>query len=66
MHTEEYLTDFIGGKISEKDQRRTGFPWSAGLVQRCRYETGMYYLTCAGTEITVTNKPCVVFQPKIK
>ncbi|XP_057206837.1 uncharacterized protein SYNPCC7002_A1628 [Triplophysa rosa] len=40
VHTEEYLANFIGGKISEKDQRRTGFPWSAGLVQRCRYETG--------------------------
>ncbi|XP_077064152.1 uncharacterized protein SYNPCC7002_A1628 isoform X2 [Siphateles boraxobius] len=40
VHTEEYLSNFIGGKISEKDQRRTGFPWSSGLVQRCRYETG--------------------------
>ncbi|XP_051965449.1 uncharacterized protein SYNPCC7002_A1628 [Xyrauchen texanus] len=40
VHTEEYLTNFISGNISEKDQRRTGFPWSAGLVQRCRYETG--------------------------
>lgn len=39
-HTEEYLSNFISGKISEKDQRRTGFLWSSGLVQRCRYETG--------------------------
>lgn len=40
VHTEEYLSNFISGKISEKDQKRSGFPWSSGLVQRCRYETG--------------------------
>uniref|UniRef100_A0A9J8CBS8 Histone deacetylase 12 n=1 Tax=Cyprinus carpio carpio TaxID=630221 RepID=A0A9J8CBS8_CYPCA len=40
VHTEEYLSNFISGEISEKDQRRTGFQWSSGLVQRCRYETG--------------------------
>ncbi|XP_010794350.1 histone deacetylase 11 [Notothenia coriiceps] len=40
VHTEEYLNDFFNGKINEQDQRRTGFPWSEGLVRRCRYETG--------------------------
>ncbi|XP_058490510.1 uncharacterized protein SYNPCC7002_A1628 [Solea solea] len=40
VHTEEYLDNFIHGKTSEKDQRRTGFSWSEGLVRRCRYETG--------------------------
>ncbi|XP_033953101.1 uncharacterized protein SYNPCC7002_A1628 isoform X2 [Pseudochaenichthys georgianus] len=24
----------------EQEQRRTGFPWSEGIVRRCRYETG--------------------------
>lgn len=28
------------GTINEKEQRRTGFPWSEGIVTRCRYETG--------------------------
>ncbi|XP_041664127.1 uncharacterized protein SYNPCC7002_A1628 isoform X1 [Cheilinus undulatus] len=40
VHTEEYLNDFINGKINEQEQRRTGFPWSEGIVRRCRYETG--------------------------
>ncbi|XP_035240354.1 uncharacterized protein SYNPCC7002_A1628 isoform X2 [Anguilla anguilla] len=40
VHTKEYLHNFINGKIEEKEQRRTGFPWSEGIVQRCRYETG--------------------------
>lgn len=40
VHTEDYLNNFINGKIEEKEQRRTGFPWSEGIVRRCRYETG--------------------------
>ncbi|KAI3354098.1 hypothetical protein L3Q82_018650 [Scortum barcoo] len=40
VHTEEYLNNFISGKINEQEQRRTGFPWSEGIVRRCRYETG--------------------------
>ncbi|XP_008274849.1 histone deacetylase 11 isoform X1 [Stegastes partitus] len=40
VHTEEYLSNFINGKIDEREQRRTGFPWSEGIVRRCRYETG--------------------------
>ncbi|XP_036005556.1 uncharacterized protein SYNPCC7002_A1628 [Fundulus heteroclitus] len=40
VHTEDYLDDFIGGRINEQEQRRTGFPWSEGIVRRCRYETG--------------------------
>ncbi|XP_036411793.1 uncharacterized protein SYNPCC7002_A1628 [Colossoma macropomum] len=40
VHAQEYLTNFITGQIDEKEQRRTGFTWSSGLVQRCRYETG--------------------------
>jgi len=40
VHTHEYLNNFINGKVNEKEQRRTGFQWSEGLVRRCRYETG--------------------------
>ncbi|XP_036936039.1 uncharacterized protein SYNPCC7002_A1628 isoform X1 [Acanthopagrus latus] len=40
VHTQEYLDNFINGRINEQEQRRTGFPWSKGLVRRCRYETG--------------------------
>ncbi|CAK6968928.1 uncharacterized protein SYNPCC7002_A1628 [Scomber scombrus] len=40
VHTDEYLNNFINGKINEQEQRRTGFPWSEGIVRRCRYETG--------------------------
>ncbi|XP_030600455.1 uncharacterized protein hdac12 isoform X2 [Archocentrus centrarchus] len=40
VHTEDYLHNFINGKLSEQEQRRTGFPWSEGIVRRCRYETG--------------------------
>ncbi|KAM8854339.1 uncharacterized protein ACB058_010524 isoform 1-T1 [Synchiropus picturatus] len=40
VHTAGYLDNFINGTINEKEQRRTGFPWSEGIVSRCRYETG--------------------------
>ncbi|TWW76952.1 Histone deacetylase 11 [Takifugu flavidus] len=40
VHTEEYLNNFMNGRINEQEQRRTGFPWSEGIVTRCRYETG--------------------------
>ncbi|XP_061828516.1 uncharacterized protein SYNPCC7002_A1628 isoform X1 [Nerophis lumbriciformis] len=39
VHTDD-LEKFINGKVCERDQRRTGFPWSEGIVRRCRYETG--------------------------
>ncbi|KAM3615325.1 uncharacterized protein V6R79_000259 [Siganus canaliculatus] len=40
VHTEEYLNNFLNGTVNEQEQRRTGFPWSKGIVRRCRYETG--------------------------
>ncbi|XP_030008076.1 uncharacterized protein hdac12 [Sphaeramia orbicularis] len=40
VHTDEYLNNFINGTTNEQEQRRTGFPWSEGIVKRCRYETG--------------------------
>ncbi|CAL8363370.1 unnamed protein product [Merluccius merluccius] len=40
VHTAEYIHSFLSGTVEEEAQRRTGFPWSPGLVRRCRYETG--------------------------
>nr|XP_006628278.2 PREDICTED: uncharacterized protein SYNPCC7002_A1628-like [Lepisosteus oculatus] len=40
VHTEEYVENFITGKTSQKEQKRTGFVWSKGIVHRCLYETG--------------------------
>ena len=43
VHTLDYIDKFFGGKTSEKEQRRTGFVWTEGLVKRCRMETGKNY-----------------------
>ncbi|XP_070553018.1 uncharacterized protein SYNPCC7002_A1628-like [Ptychodera flava] len=40
VHTQEYIDDFFSGQIGVKEQKKTGFEWSRGLVSRCRYETG--------------------------
>lgn len=48
VHTEDYLNKFLSGKTSEQEQRRTGFPWSEGIVSRCRYETGRKTMRTAG------------------
>ncbi|XP_048777185.1 uncharacterized protein SYNPCC7002_A1628-like isoform X2 [Ostrea edulis] len=40
VHTPDYIDRFIGGKITVKEQRLTGFEWSPGIVSRCRLETG--------------------------
>jgi len=36
VHTREYVESLVDGTISEPDQRRLGFPWSADLVLRSR------------------------------
>ncbi|XP_032358705.1 uncharacterized protein SYNPCC7002_A1628 isoform X1 [Etheostoma spectabile] len=40
VHTEEYINNLMNGTTNEQEQKRTGFPWSEGIVARCRYETG--------------------------
>ena len=37
VHTPVYLAKVINGTLSEKEQRRIGFPWSPGLVERCDF-----------------------------
>ncbi|GIU82855.1 MAG: histone deacetylase [Acidobacteria bacterium] len=34
VHTKDYVTRFIEGKLSEKEIRRLGLPWSKSLVRR--------------------------------
>ncbi|KAI5702536.1 hypothetical protein M8J76_013436 [Diaphorina citri] len=45
VHTKEYVHKFFNGKTTEKEQKVTGFEWSAGLASRVRYETGGTILT---------------------
>ena len=40
VHNSGYVQRFFGGQTTPQEQRMTGFPWSEGLVDRCRYETG--------------------------
>jgi hypothetical protein len=40
VHDADYIDRFFNGKTSAQEQRMTGFPWSAELVDRTRYETG--------------------------
>jgi acetoin utilization deacetylase AcuC-like enzyme len=40
VHTADYLSRLKLGRLSELEQRRIGFPWSRGMVQRSRRSTG--------------------------
>jgi len=40
VHTPAYLARAMQGKLSPKEMRRIGFPWSEDLVQRVRYSVG--------------------------
>jgi acetoin utilization deacetylase AcuC-like enzyme len=40
VHTAEYLDKLKLGTLSSIEQRRIGFPWSPGLVERSRRSTG--------------------------
>ena len=44
-HTAEYLEKLIAGKLTEREIRRIGFPWSPEMVERSRRSTGA--TTCA-------------------
>jgi acetoin utilization deacetylase AcuC-like enzyme len=39
-HTETYLESLFQGTLTTLEQRRIGFPWSPGMVRRCRRSTG--------------------------
>ena len=40
VHTREYLLKVIEGRLSPREQRRIGFPWSPEMVERHRRSTG--------------------------
>ena len=44
IHCADYVERFFNGQTSSQEQKKTGFPWTEGLVSRCRYETGMVIL----------------------
>uniref|UniRef100_A0A3Q2QKW7 Histone deacetylase 12 n=1 Tax=Fundulus heteroclitus TaxID=8078 RepID=A0A3Q2QKW7_FUNHE len=49
VHTEDYLDDFIGGRINEQEQRRTGFPWGTVLAAEVALQRGLACSTAGGT-----------------
>jgi len=40
VHSAEYVAAVAGGTLSREVQRRIGFPWSAGMVERSRRSVG--------------------------
>uniref|UniRef100_A0A3Q1FNN6 Histone deacetylase 12 n=1 Tax=Acanthochromis polyacanthus TaxID=80966 RepID=A0A3Q1FNN6_9TELE len=49
VHTEDYLNNFINGKIDEREQRRTGFPWGTVLAAEVALQRGLACSTAGGT-----------------
>lgn len=45
-HTPEYIQKVDQGGLSEREMRRTGFPWSPELSQRSRYSVGGTIAAC--------------------
>jgi acetoin utilization deacetylase AcuC-like enzyme len=46
VHQADYVEKVVHGKLSEKELRRIGFPWSPELVVRSRYSVGGTICTC--------------------
>ena len=40
VHTPEYIDAVITGKLTDREQRKIGFPWSEGFVERQLHSTG--------------------------
>ena len=40
VHTDDYLDRLFQGQLSALEQRRIGFPWSPGMVERCLHSAG--------------------------
>ncbi len=45
-HSSDYIERVFQGKLSEKEIRRIGFPWSEGLVERSRRSVGGTIAAC--------------------
>ena len=46
VHTPDYLDKVVHGKLSEREIRRIGFPWSLELVERSRRSVGGTLAAC--------------------
>lgn len=46
VHTPEYLQRVVEGRLTEKEVRRLGFPWSPQLVERSRRSVGGTIAAC--------------------
>jgi acetoin utilization deacetylase AcuC-like enzyme len=46
VHTPDYLRRVTTGALSADDQRRIGFPWSPGMVERSRRSAGATLAAC--------------------
>ncbi len=46
VHQADYLNRLISGRMSEKEMRRIGFPWSSQLVERSRHSVGGTIAAC--------------------
>jgi acetoin utilization deacetylase AcuC-like enzyme len=40
VHTADYVSRFVAGELTAREQRRLGFPWSPALCRRALYATG--------------------------
>lgn len=40
VHTAEYISRLLDGKLSDVEERRIGFPWSEKMIERSRRSTG--------------------------
>ena len=45
-HDAEYIHRFIEGRLTEKEIRRVGLPWSPQIVTRAQYSTGATIAAC--------------------
>ena len=45
-HSPEYLQRVVSGSLSESEQRRIGFPWTAQMVERSRRSAGATLAAC--------------------
>jgi acetoin utilization deacetylase AcuC-like enzyme len=46
VHTEDYLNRMTTGRMTEKEMRRIGFPWTERLVERSRRSVGATIAAC--------------------
>ena len=53
VHDTDYLRRVFSGELETKEQRAIGFPWSAGLVERCLMSTGS---TLAAARVAAQNQ----------